>query len=137
MNKITVETVVNASLTRVWDCWTLPEHITKWAFASSDWEALDAENNVQVGGQFNTLLSAKDNTESFEFKGTYTAVKKHTLLEYTLEDDRKVCITFIQTSSGVKITETFDPEAENTEEEQRVGWQAFLDNFKKHVESCT
>jgi hypothetical protein len=35
---------------------------------------------------------------------------------------------------GVKITQTFDPENENSEEKQRSGWQAILDNFKKYVE---
>lgn len=27
MNTITVETIINASLERVWECWTLPQHI--------------------------------------------------------------------------------------------------------------
>lgn len=56
---------------------------------------------------------------------------------------RHVKIEFAETPSdantgkpdGVKITETFDPEHENSEVMQRSGWQAILDNFKKHVET--
>jgi len=41
---ITVQTVVNAPMEKVWECWNKPEHITGWAFASDDWEAPTAEN---------------------------------------------------------------------------------------------
>ena len=58
MRKITVETIVAAPLQRVWECWTVPEHIVQWSFASDDWEAYGAENDVRVGGQFKTTLAA-------------------------------------------------------------------------------
>jgi uncharacterized protein YndB with AHSA1/START domain len=35
-NTIAVQTVVNASMEKVWECWNKPEHITGWAFASDD-----------------------------------------------------------------------------------------------------
>ena len=53
-----------------------------------------------------------------------------------MDDGRKVSIQFETTSDGqTKITESFDPESENSEEMQRSGWQAILDNFKKYAES--
>jgi uncharacterized protein YndB with AHSA1/START domain len=135
MNKITIETIVNAPIKRVWDCWTLPEHIVRWSFASADWEASDAENDLRVGGQFKTTLSAKDKSSSFDFTGSYKVVEKHSKLEYTLEDGRQVSVSFIETPAGIKVIETFDAEKENSIEAQRAGWQSFLDNFKKHAES--
>ena len=36
---------------------------------------------------------------------------------------------------GVKVTEEFDPESENPEDMQRMGWQMILDRFKNYVES--
>jgi len=135
MNKITVETIVHAPIKRVWDCWTLPKHITQWSFASDDWEASNAENEVLVGGQFKTTLSAKDKTAGFDFKGRYTVVEKYSKLEYILDDGRHVSVSFMETSLGIKIIETFDPEKENSEEAQRLGWQSFLNNFKKYTES--
>lgn len=135
-NSITVETVVKASMSKVWDCWNMPEHIVKWAFASDDWEASAAENDVRVGGKFKTIMSAKDKSESFDFTGVYTAVKEHGLIEYDMDDKRHVKVEFVETPDGVKVTETFDSENENTEDVQRSGWQAILDNFKKCTESA-
>jgi len=132
---ITVEVTIQAPFEKVWECWTKPEHITKWAFASDDWEAPAAENDVRVGGKFKTVMAAKDKSSSFDFTGTYTAVKEHALIEYDMTDGRHVKVEFNQVPEGVKITETFDPENENPAEVQRSGWQAMLNNFKKYTES--
>jgi uncharacterized protein YndB with AHSA1/START domain len=133
--KITVEVEVHASMEKVWNFWTEPKHITKWCFASDDWEAPHATNDVRVGGKFTTRMSAKDGSAGFDFGGTYTVVKKHIVMEYEMDgDQRHVSITFTPTHKGVKVTETFEMENENSEELQRGGWQAILNNFKKHVE---
>ncbi len=134
-NAITVETIVNAPLDKVWECWTKPEHIIKWAFASDDWEAPFAENDVRTGGRFKTTMSAKDKSASFDFTGTYTNVNGQELIEYDIDDGRKVQIMFKEVPEGVKVTETFQMENENSEEMQRAGWQAILENFKKYTES--
>ncbi|MBI2027968.1 MAG: SRPBCC family protein [Candidatus Levybacteria bacterium] len=135
MQKITVQTVVNAPIAKVWEYWNKPEHITGWAFASDDWEAPTAENDVREGGKFKTVMAAKDKSESFDFTGVYTSVKEHELIEYDMDDGRHVKMEFEETPEGVRVMETFDPETENTEEFQRSGWQAILDNFKKYVEN--
>jgi uncharacterized protein YndB with AHSA1/START domain len=134
-NPITVQTTINAPLDKVWEYWTAPEHIVQWAFASDDWESPAAENDVRVGGKFKTVMAAKDESERFDFTGTYTDVKEHELIEYDMEDGRHVKVTFQETPEGVVVVEEFDPENENSEELQRGGWQAILDNFKKHVEA--
>lgn len=134
-NPITVRTVIRAPIAKVWEYWNKPEHITGWAFASDDWEAPAAENDLRTGGKFKTVMAAKDKSTSFDFTGTYTAVKEHSLIEYDMSDGRHVKVEFEQTPEEVKVTETFDPENENSEEMQRNGWQAILDNFKKYVES--
>lgn len=133
-NPITVETTVKAPISKVWEYWNKPEHITKWAFASDDWEAPAAENDLRVGGAFKTVMAAKDKSTSFDFTGIYTAVEEYKRIEYDF-GDRHTKITFTEVPEGVKVIETFDPENENSEELQRGGWQAILDNFKKHVEN--
>ena len=135
-NPITVQTVINAPIEKVWKCWNEPEHVTQWAFASDDWESPSAENDLREGGKFKTVMAAKDKSTSFDFEGVYSAVKENSLIEYDMSDGRHVKIVFEQTPEGVKVIETFDPEQENSEELQRAGWQAIMDNFKKHVESC-
>lgn len=131
---ITIETMIQAPIEKVWEFWTGPEHITKWAFASNDWEAPHAENDLSVGGKFKTVMSAKDKSTSFDFTGAYTNVKIHELIEYDMDDGRHVKILFEQLLGGVRIIETFDPEKINSKEAQAKGWQAILDNFKKYTE---
>lgn len=134
-NPITIQTTINAPIEKVWECWNKPEHITKWAFASDTWEAPRAENDLRTGGKFTTVMAAKDGSASFDFGGTYTDVQEHKLIEYTMGDGRHVKALFEEIPEGVHITQTFDPESQNSEEMQRSGWQAILDNFKKYVES--
>jgi uncharacterized protein YndB with AHSA1/START domain len=140
-NAITISTIIHAPLSTVWDAWTKPAHITHWAFASADWEAPHAENDVRVGGRFLTRMAAKDKSAGFDFTGTYTVVKEHELIEYAMDkaphesESRQVMISFTEAQGGVKVTETFDPENQNPAEMQRAGWQAILNNFKKYAES--
>jgi uncharacterized protein YndB with AHSA1/START domain len=134
-NPITIETIVNAPMAKVWECWNKPEHILGWAFASDDWEASNPENDIRTGGKFKTTMAAKDKSARFDFTGIYTIVEKHKRIEYDMDDGRHVKVEFIQLPKGVKIKETFDPENDNSEEMQRAGWQAILDNFKKYTES--
>lgn len=132
---ITVQNTINASINKVWDFWTLPEHITKWSFASPDWHTPYAENDVKQGGKFKSTMAAKDGSMSFDFEGEYTFVEPNKTIKYVMADGRKVEITFKETLDGVEVTESFDPETQNPEEMQRGGWQAILDNFKNYVEN--
>src|SRR5436190_8811074 len=103
-NPITIETVINAPMSKIWDYWNKPEHIMHWAFASDDWEAPAAENDLRVGGKFKTTMAAKDKSTSFDFAGTYTAVKENELIEFDF-GDRHAKVEFIELPEGVKITE--------------------------------
>ena len=136
MNKtITVETIVNNTIDKVWESWNDPEAINTWAHASDDWECTNAKNDLKVGGRFSYTMGAKDKSTSFVMSGVYTIVEPMTRIAYTMEDGRVVEITFTETDGGVKVAETFDMEHENTEELQRSGWQAILDNFKSYAEN--
>ena len=131
---ITVQTNVNGLIEVVWKLWTSPEHVVKWNNASDDWHTPHAENDLKVGGKFKYTMAAKDGTMSFDFEGVYTNIKKHALIAYEMADGRKVKIVFEKDTEAIKITESFDPETENSEEMQKKGWQAILDNFKKYAE---
>lgn len=131
---ITVQSIVKAPIERIWDFWTKPEHIVKWAFASDDWEAPHAENDVRIGGKFRTVMAAKDKSAGFDFTGAYTNVRQLKLIEYDIDDGRHVKVEFAEIPEGVKVTETFEPEKVNPEDMQRSGWQAILNNFKKYSE---
>ena len=132
---ITIQTTVNAPVEKVWKYWNQPEHITKWAFASDDWHAPKAENDLRVDGSFSTTMAAKDGSFSFDFGGVYTKVENHKIIEYTIGDGRKVKVEFVAEGNQTKVVETFELESQNPEEMQRGGWQAILDNFKKYTEA--
>jgi uncharacterized protein YndB with AHSA1/START domain len=132
---ITVESTVNAPVSKVWECWTKPEHITKWNYASDDWHSPSAENDLRVGGKFSARMEAKDGSMGFEFGGVYDAVETNKLIEYTLGDGRKVKITFSDMGNKTSVVESFEAEDTHSVEMQKGGWQAIMDNFKKYTEA--
>jgi uncharacterized protein YndB with AHSA1/START domain len=133
--KISIETTVIAPLEIVWTAWIEPEDIKNWNIASNDWSCPEAEIDFKVGGKFNYRMEAKDGSMGFDFEGTFTSIKINTLIEYALDDNRKVTITFTETANGIRVVETFEAEDEFSAEQQKQGWQCILNNFKKHVES--
>ena len=44
---ITVQTIVNTSLEKVWDAWVTPSHIEQWNTASNEWHTPKAINNLK------------------------------------------------------------------------------------------
>lgn len=132
---LSIEATVNAPVEKVWKYWGEPQHITKWAFASDDWHAPAAENDLRTGGKFSTQMAAKDGSFSFEFGGVYDKVENHKTINYTIGDGRKVLVSFSGTGNETKIVEKFEAENQNSIDMQKAGWQAILNNFKKYVEN--
>ncbi|WP_273566404.1 SRPBCC family protein [Maribacter halichondriae] len=135
MKTITVQTNINTSLEKAWNYWTTSKHITNWNFAIPEWHCPNAENDLSIGGKFSLSMEAKDGSMGFDYSGTYTKIEPISLIEYALEDGRKVHITFNQKGDTIEIIETFEVEDSNTLEQQRQGWQSILDNFKAYTEN--
>ncbi len=131
---ITVAASVEAPVEKVWECYTRPEHITRWCHASDDWHAPHAENDLREGGRFKTTMAARDGSFSFDFSGVYDHVNPHHEIRYTLDDGRKVTVLFNGSGTTTDIMQTFEAEETNSIEMQRSGWQAILENFKKLTE---
>lgn len=132
--KISVATLVNAPIDQVWRAYTNPEDIRQWNAASDDWHTTSAAVDLRVGGAFCSRMEAKDGSMGFDFAGVYTQVVPQELLEYSF-GDRRGRVEFSDGSGGVTVQVTFDAETTNPEEQQRAGWQAILDSFRRHVES--
>jgi uncharacterized protein YndB with AHSA1/START domain len=132
--RITVQILLNASVEKVWKSWTEPQHIVHWCAASDDWHTTHSENELCVGGKFLSRMEAKDGSFGFDFSGQYDKVELHRQIEFTLDDERKVQISFTTQENGTLVTESFEAENENPVELQKTGWQAIMDNFKKYVE---
>ena len=134
MEQVTIKASFKSSLNKVWDYWTSPEHIVKWNTASEDWHTTKADNDLRVGGKFMSRMEAKDGSFGFDFEGTYDEVVPHKRIAYTLDDNRKVVVTFTEKEGKTEVVETFETETENPVAMQRSGWQAILDNFKVYTE---
>ena len=132
---ITVTTTINASVQKVWNAWNQPEHITQWYFASEDWHAPRATNELNINGKFSIRMEAKDGSFGFDLVGVYDEIETNSLIKYHLEDGRNVEIHFSENEGTTTILEKFDPESQNTHELQQQGWQMILNNLKKYVES--
>ena len=132
---ITVQTTVNAPIEKIWEAWTKPEHVTKWNHASDDWHSPHGENDLREGGKFSFRMEARDGSLGFDFGGVYDEVREHELIRYTMGDGRKVQVDFVPEEDATRIVESFEAESTHSQEMQKDGWQAILDNYRKYVES--
>jgi uncharacterized protein YndB with AHSA1/START domain len=133
--KITVETIVNAVPEKAWFHFINPKSIQNWNHASDDWHCPKAENDLAEGGTFSYTMSSTDGSISFDFNGTFLKIIPTEYLKYKIADGRIVEIQFIQVGENTKVVETFEAENLHSEEMQRAGWQAILDNYKKYTDA--
>lgn len=132
--QITVATTIAAPLAEVWRAYVTPQDIMAWNTASPDWHTTTATVDLRAGGRFSSRMEARDGSMGFDFAGVYTQVVPQNLIEYSF-GDRTGRVEFSEGPQGVAVKVTFDGETTNPEEQQRAGWQAILDSFKRHVES--
>ncbi len=133
--QITIDTMIAADIARVWDAFTTPADITHWNFASDDWCCPHAQVDLRVGGSYKARIEAKDDSVGFDFEGVYKELEHCKALTLAMGDGRKARTTFETVGTGTKVSTVFDAETENPIELQRDGWQAILNNFKRHVEA--
>jgi uncharacterized protein YndB with AHSA1/START domain len=132
---ITIQATVLVDAAKAWECYTLPEHITKWNFASDDWHCPSAFNELTVGGTYRVRMEAKDGSFGFDLEATYDSVEPGSSFSYTMADGRPVHLVMHENGNTTEVTITFEAENQNPVELQRGGWQAILNNYKKYAES--
>ncbi len=135
--QITVSTTVPITPERAWQLYTDPREVTHWNFASDDWHCPSASVDLRVGGTHTARMEAKDGSVGFDFEGRYVEVDAPRSLTLMLGDGRKSRTTFHPVDGGTIVETTFDAEAENPLEMQRDGWQAILNNYRKHAEQVS
>ena len=133
-NKITVNVTVLASGKKVWDYYTLPNHITKWNFADPSWHCPTALNDLKIGGRYFARMEAKDGSFGFDFEAVYTKIREGESFTYVF-GEREATVELKEQNGITEVSVTFDPETENSIELQKNGWQAILNNFKRYVET--
>jgi uncharacterized protein YndB with AHSA1/START domain len=134
-SSITVSKNVAANINKVWEYYTQPEHITQWNFATEDWKCPFASNDLKTGGKYLARMEAKDGSFGFDFEAIYDEVSKPHKLAYTMTDGRKASVTFTESDNQTQVVVTFDADTQHSADMQKDGWQAILNQFKKHVEA--
>ena len=132
---ITVQTNIAAPIEKVWKAYTTPDDIRQWNAASDDWHTPEATVDLREGGVFSYRMEARDGGMGFDFAGAYTKIETQKLIEYEF-GGRHAKVEFTPGQYGVRVSVTFDAEADNPIEMQRDGWRAILENFKRHVEAA-
>jgi len=90
---------------------------------------------VQTTVAVDLEMEAKDGSYGFDFEAVYTDVQPG--IQFTYEfGGRRATVLFQTHNHQTEVSVAFDPETtENALELQRNGWQAILDNYRKHTES--
>jgi len=133
--KIKIQAVIAADSKKVWDYYTQPKHITKWNFASDDWQCPSASNDMKIGGKYIARMEAKDGSFGFDFEAVYTQITVGKNFSYVLGDGRNVKVEFKNDGEKTIVDVEFEAENENPIEMQQEGWQAILNNFKNYTET--
>ncbi|MCX8006163.1 MAG: SRPBCC domain-containing protein [Burkholderiaceae bacterium] len=120
-------------LRAAWDAYTTPQAITQWNQATPDWHCPWAEIDLRVGGRHVARMEARDGSFGFDYAGTYEVVEEPHRVVLRLDDDRLVRTTFEPEGGGTRVRTTFDAETVHSQEQQRAGWQAILDNYARYV----
>jgi uncharacterized protein YndB with AHSA1/START domain len=135
ITQITIQAIVSADRNKTWTCYTEPQHIVNWNFASDDWCCPAASNDLRSGGKYSARMEARDGSWGFDFEAVYDQVIEGEKLAYTMGDGRKAVIDFSNEGSSTVVRIVFEAEDMNPVDMQKAGWQAILNNFKKYVET--
>lgn len=129
--RITVRARTQAPVDQAWACFTDPDTIVRWNFATDDWSCPSATSDLHPGGRFSYRMAARDGSMALDYAGTWEVVEAPTRLVQRLDDGRAVEVTFTQHGDDTLVEEHFDPDASAPRDMQEAGWQLILDRFAR------
>jgi uncharacterized protein YndB with AHSA1/START domain len=132
--QIVIKRSVNAPRELVFRCWLEPEHLLQWFRASPDWSTPHARTDARPGGAFDIGFASPDGKSSFDFTGIYDVVEAPVRLAFTIGDGRPVTVLFTENNGRTDISLTLTLEDAHSEEQQREGWTAMLENLGLYLE---
>ncbi len=141
-----IASFVSAGREWVWTCYTSPEHIVNWNFASEDWQCPWATNELHPGGRYVARMEARDGSVGFDLAAVYEEVRPGKGFTFILEDGRRVEFELTAENrlgegtregagTGTRVDIRFEAENIHPLEMQRDGWQSILDRFTAYAGS--
>jgi uncharacterized protein YndB with AHSA1/START domain len=77
-----LERMVNAPPERVWQAWTVPEHVKRW-FTPAPWSTVECDIDLRPGGIFRTVMRSPEGQESVNL-GCYLEIVESKRLIWTI-----------------------------------------------------
>jgi uncharacterized protein YndB with AHSA1/START domain len=130
---ITITRLLDAPRELVFQCWLDPKHLVQWHSAGGGWTTPYAETDPRPGGKFKIGFADPEGKNSFDFTGAYVEILAPSRLVYTIDDGRPITITLEDRDGKTFLTLILTLEAMHTEEQQREGWSAMLENLDTHL----
>ncbi len=133
---ITIEQLIPAPAERVFAALTTSEDLTHWHNAGAGWSTPYAEVDPQIGGKIKIAYADPEGTVVFDLVGQITAVDSPEKFAYVIpanfmgdEPERAVEYELLPEAGGTMIRLEFDIERMNSQELQRAGWTAHINNL--------
>jgi uncharacterized protein YndB with AHSA1/START domain len=131
---ILVTRLFDAPRELVFECWLKPEHLIHWYSAGDGWTTPYAESDGRTGGRFKVGFAAPDGKISFDFTGTYDEVTPPSVIAFTADDGRPMRVVFSEQGGKTMVELTLTLEPTHSEEQQRHGWTAMINNLGAYLE---
>lgn len=119
---------------RVYQAFTRSEDLIRWFSAGGGWTTPYAESEARPGGRLKIGFEDPAGTNSFDFLASYTRLEEPGLVEYVLDDQRRVSVELKAAGDGTEVSWRFDAEGAHSREQQQEGWQNMLDNLARYLE---
>ena len=130
---ITITRLFDAPRELVFECWLKPEHLVHWYSAGDGWTTPYAESDPRTGGRFKIGFAGPDGKVAFDYTGTYDEVTSPERILFTSDDGRPMRVEFTDQGGKTLVTFTLTLEGTHSEEQQRHGWSAILENLGKYL----
>lgn len=130
---LTIERVISAAPSRVFEAWLDPKMLARFMSPGPDMTVPHAETDPQIGGRFDIVMKAGD--KEIPHWGIYREIDRHSRLVFTWEspysvEGSTVTLDFAPQGDGTRVTLTHvtfrDEEARDN---HRGGWAAILDKL--------
>lgn len=118
----------------VWDAWTQPQHMKKWA-SPEGVDMLDVEVDLRVGGAYKIRMRVEGEPRTAH--GVYREIEAPSRLVYTWDweegpmGETVVEVEFAEVGKGteVRLTHSGFP-APEAKEQHAMGWTSCVDKFE-------
>jgi uncharacterized protein YndB with AHSA1/START domain len=134
---VRIERTLEAPAEAVFDAWTSPEVMRRWFHVGSDWETLEAEVDLRVGGRFRVVMRSPDGAEPV-LEGAFTEIERpHRLaMTCTFSDDpsneQLIELSFTEAEGSTTVLLVNSGIAKDERRDaQDSGWHGCLDQLER------